>query len=125
MRLLLDTHVLLWWRHADPRLDPRIVEALRLRSNEVAVSVVSGWEVEIKRSLGKLEWASSVRAVLQEEDFALLSIELRHAEAVAGLPHLHRDPFDRLLIAQARSESLTLVTQDERIRQYPGVGLFP
>lgn len=123
MRLLLDTHVLLWWLADAPELEARARAAIADAANLVYVSAVSVWEIEIKRALGKLrvpaDWAKS----LNEGAFRRLPVTWEHALRVARLPPIHRDPFDRLLVAQAHVERLTLVTGDATVRRY-GVSRF-
>jgi PIN domain nuclease of toxin-antitoxin system len=118
MRLLLDTHVLLWWLD-DAALLPS--EARRLIAdpeNTIFVSVASLWEIRIKQSLGKLVMPEAFDQVLQESGFEMLSIDARHANAVVTLPLHHRDPFDRMLLAQAREENLLLLTSDRGLEPY-------
>ena len=115
--LLLDTHVFLWWRARDPRLRDAVLRAVGL-APLVAVSAASAWEAAIKASLGKLRLASSFEEGAVASGFTPLAISFRHAELAGGLPLHHRDPFDRMLIAQAMSESLTLVTADRRLEPY-------
>ena len=122
MRLLLDTHVLLWFVEGDARLSEVAREAIGDPANERWVSVASAWEIAIKTSLGKLridgdlkEWLVRVRRAARIE---WLSIDPRHVVGVAALPWHHRDPFDRLLIAQARTEGMTLVSADEKMTAY-------
>ena len=116
--LLLDTHALLWWLADDPQLPAAAREAIRDPERSACVSAVSAWEITVKRALGKLEvpdeWVSAVEA----EGFRRLDITWAHVLEVGELPDVHRDPFDRLLVAQARVEGLTLVTGDERIAGY-------
>jgi len=117
VRLLLDTHVLLWALADPPRLGPAhdlIVEG----RNEVHVSAASAWEITIKRGLGKLRAPKDLPEQLRAARFTTLDITLAHALAVGELPDLHRDPFDRILIAQARTEGLTLITADPQITAY-------
>lgn len=121
MRLLLDTHVFLWWRADAPELTETIRAALLDPENEVLVSAVVGWEIVIKRALHRLDFEGSVADAVGEEGFTPLPIRMRHVDAVADLPPLHADPFDRLLVAQALAESLTLVSADGMIRRYPGI----
>lgn len=117
MRLLLDSHVLLWWLVKDRRLAKSHRRVIGDLSNEVLVSVASVWELAIKSSIGKLElpdrFAQSVAA-----EFAVIGIELSHAAKVAELPLLHRDPFDRLLVAQCLLEGLALATVDPVLGRY-------
>lgn len=118
-RLLLDTHVWLWWQLDHPRLGPAAREAIAAAS-EVRLSVASVWEMSIKSTLGKLSLpkGADIMRELELDGFVPLSIELEHAVRVAALPALHRDPFDRMLVAQAMLEGLTLVTADPHLARY-------
>jgi len=118
MNLLLDTHVLLWWLDDHPALQPRAREAIAEGSNLAFVSAASVWEIRIKQSLGKLEIPLDFREVLEAQPFHFLDITAEHAHAVGDLPRHHRDPFDRMLIAQATVERLTVVTSDDRFEAY-------
>ena len=121
MRLLLDTHALIWWDEGTG-LRPAAVRAIR-DADQVYVSAVCGWEVAIKASLGRLRTKRAVADAVAESGFEELPVRLRHAEAVARLPRHHRDPFDRMLVAQALVEGLALVTRDRAFRPY-GVKLL-
>jgi PIN domain nuclease of toxin-antitoxin system len=118
MSYLLDSHVLLWWLEDSPRIGPTLLYALADPKARVLVSAATVWEIGIKQALGKLRVPESILDLLQEEGFDELSMTARHAQAAARLPPLHRDPFDRMLVAQACQEGLTLVTHDEAIRAY-------
>ena len=118
MKLLLDTHVLLWWLNDDPALPARPRKLISDGRNVVHVSAVVIWEIRIKQALGKLTLPSNFRDVLDAEPFHLLDITAEHAHAVAELPPHHRDPFDRMLLAQAKVEKLTLVSKDPRFADY-------
>ena len=109
MNLLLDTHVLIWWDEGR-RLTGAARRAIEA-ADIVFVSAASAWEVAIKIGLGRLRPVRTVEQAAEESGFLELPITFRHAERVAGLPAHHRDPFDRLLIAQAQVEGLTLVTR--------------
>jgi len=124
LRLLLDTQALIWSLANPGRLSTAAADALMNYDNEVLVSVVSPWEIAIKTALDKLSPIDDLEFQLDEKRFELLPISLSHAAAVAFLPHHHRDPFDRMLIAQAQVERVTLVTSDQEIRRYP-VSIFP
>lgn len=124
MRLLLDTQVLIWVLANPERLPAATADALETYENQVLVSVASPWEISIKTALGKLPPIDDLEFLMADKHFELLPISLSHTAAVASLPHHHRDPFDRMLIAQAQVEGLTLVTSDRDIRRYP-VSLFP
>ena len=116
MRLLLDTQVLIWWDEG-ARLTKRAGEAIRA-ADQVYVSAASGWEIAIKASLGRLSTDRRVADAVAESGFEELPVRLAHAEAVQDLPWRHRDPFDRLLVAQAVVESLILVTRDRIFEAY-------
>ena len=118
MNVLLDTNVLLWWLDGAERLSDAALESISDESNDVVVSVATIWEVSIKTSLGKLTVDGDLRQHIKEQWFRELAIDARHAAEVADLPWHHRDPFDRLLVAQARCEGLTLVTGDRRLAGY-------
>lgn len=118
MRLLVDTHAALWLLGEDERLSPRADRLLTDTSNEVLLSAAVVWEVAIKRSLGKLDAPDGFASLLLEAGAAPLAIGVDHAEAVRSLPWHHRDPFDRLLVAQAALEDAVLVSSDERLRAY-------
>ncbi len=124
MRILLDTHLLLWALAEPEKLSATTRN--RLDSAEVFVSAASVWEVSSKVALGKLEAdPSELLAAIEPAGFELLPITGLHAAAVAALPLLHRDPFDRILVAQARTEPLILLTNDAVLEQYgPGVELL-
>ena len=118
MRLLLDTHVLLWSLTEPRRLSPRTRDALQDSGNEVFASSVSGWEIAVKRALGKLKAPVNLEAAVKKQDFIPMNLTFLHAEQAGALPRHHGDPFDRMLIAQAQVEGLILVTRDIRISHY-------
>ncbi len=123
MRLLLDTHALVWAMIDPGHLADDAVEALRDGRNEVFASAASVWEIEIKRALGKLQVPDDLIDALTASGFLPLAMSLKHASVAGSLPLHHRDPFDRMLIAQAQLESLTIVTRDPRFVPY-GVRLL-
>ncbi len=118
MRILPDTHAALWLLSEDERLSHRADRLLTDASNEVLLSAAVVWEVSIKRSLGKLEAPDDFARLLLRAGAEPLAVSVEHAEAVSALPWHHRDPFDRLLVAQAAFERAVLVTSDERLRAY-------
>ncbi len=118
MNLLLDTHVLLWWLDDNPALSRKARAAIGEGKNLVFISAVVVWEIRIKQALGKLEIPSNFRTVLDHQPFKALNITIEHAHAIGDLPAHHRDPFDRMLAAQAKVESLTLVTRDTHLKKY-------
>lgn len=117
MRLLLDSHVALWWLEDSASLGPEARATLEL-ADEVYFSAVTPWELGIKRALGKLDFPDGLADALTDAGFSELAITARHAEQAPALPPHHLDPFDRMLVAQARSESLSLVTADQAIEPY-------
>ena len=123
MKLLLDTYVFLWWIDDDPRLSKHAAELIGDGTNEVFFSAASGWELVIKNALGRIEFPSPpqrfIPGQLEQNGVQVLPIHLAHALKVAELPALHKDPFDRMLIAQALVEEVALVTSDDEIRRYP------
>ena len=119
MNLLLDTHVLLWCLGAPERLQRETRRKIEKPDTVVFVSAASAWEIEMKRSLGKLKAPSDLDEQLQEKRFTELPIRLRHVQSLRSLPSLHRDPVDRMLVAQAGAENLVLVTADEKLCAYP------
>lgn len=118
MRLLLDTHVLLWWLADDERLAAETAAAIEDGRNEVLVSAASVWEVEIKRAKGTLKAPDDLLEQLAGAGFSPLAIDPAHARDAARLPRRHEDPFDRMLIAQALAEGATLVSSDAAISRY-------
>lgn len=116
-RLLLDTHVFLWWRTDDPRLTAPVRDAVTAAA-VVYVSAASAWEAAIKVGLGKLVLPGPFEAGVVDSGFDRLLVGFSHAEEVVRLPPHHRDPFDRMLVAQARVEGLVLVTHDDALRPY-------
>ena len=123
MRLLLDTHALLWWL-ADEGLSAEAREAIADPGNLVVVSAATAWEISIKKALGKLAAPDDLEHQLATGGFEPLPIGIAHAVAAGRLPRHHEDPFDRMLIAQALAEGLTIVTRDKRFGDY-GVALLP
>ena len=124
--LVLDTHVLMWLLHDDPRCPAAVHAAIGDRDSTVTISVASWTELAIKTSLGKLDFPiADARQLFRDHDYLELPIRYEHAIELASLPLHHRDPFDRILIAQARVEELTLVTADRALASYdvPIIGL--
>jgi PIN domain nuclease of toxin-antitoxin system len=117
VRLLLDTHAVLWWL-ADEGLSPQAREAIADPANLVAVSAASAWEISIKKALGKLAAPDDFEQQVQQGGFTALPISIAHGIAAGRLARHHEDPFDRMLIAQAITEGMTIVTRDKRFDDY-------
>lgn len=115
MNILLDTHVLIWSLENNPTLSENAVKAITNSGNMVFVSAASVWEIEIKKNSGKLETPDNLLEEITLHQFTPLPISLEHARLAGKLPAIHKDPFDRMLVAQAIHEKLTLVTRDEFI----------
>jgi PIN domain nuclease of toxin-antitoxin system len=122
MRLLLDTHALLWWAAGDAKLSRRARSAIGGGTHTVFVSAASAWEIGAKHRLGKLPGVGplvdDLLDFLVDQDFAELAISIRHAQRAAALPDLHRDPFDRMLISQAQLDNLSLVSNESLFDRY-------
>lgn len=118
MKILLDTHVFIWWDGEDPALSGDLREAISDPANEIYVSAASVWEIAIKRRRGKIAFAHGIKETVTRNRFLALPITPDHAEHAGGLPRHHGDPFDRMLVAQAMLEQMTLGTQDAMLRPY-------
>jgi PIN domain nuclease of toxin-antitoxin system len=118
LKVLLDTHAALWWLSGDERFGEDAARQLSDDTNHVLLSAAVVWEVAIKRSLGKLESPDDFAATLLRAGAQALPVNLDHAAAVESLPWHHRDPFDRLLVAQASIEGASIVSRDEALRPY-------
>jgi len=122
MKALLDTHAFLWWITDDPRLSSRVRELTGDSTNTLFLSAASGWEIAIKAQLGKLQLPDNLERYIADQlslnGFESLPIQLRHALHVYSLPDLHRDPFDRILVAQSQLEQLPILTVDPQIARY-------
>ncbi|GAA3734207.1 type II toxin-antitoxin system VapC family toxin [Spinactinospora alkalitolerans] len=117
MRLLLDTHILLWWLEESPKLSASL-RALLISEDEIFVSSATAWEMSIKSAQGKLSVPDDLTAALRYYGFQELPISVAHGLRAGALPRHHGDPFDRILVAQAQEEGLTLVTQDGAVQKY-------
>lgn len=125
MKLLLDSHILLWWFAGSRRLGRRALALITARDAELFVSAASWWELAIKKSLNRLDldWAAA-REILQKNEIGALSVTFDHADRAAALPNFHGDPFDRMLVAQAVSEGMRLLTRDKKLRKYGDAVLY-
>ena len=123
MRVLLDSHTILWATLADDRLPRSVFELIEDPSNALVVSVATTWELTVKTMSGRLELPEPAETyfdgLVRDFGYELLPVHQRHVAALPGLPAIHGDPFDRILVAQALVEDLDLVSGDERIRRYP------
>jgi PIN domain nuclease of toxin-antitoxin system len=124
VRLLLDTHVLIWALSDPNRLALKSRAAIRAEDNEVFVSVVSPWEVAIKGRREGLQLPDRLEEELDRRRFELLPVLLRHTDPIESMPYHHRDPFDRMLVAQAVVDGMTIVTADRKLTKYQ-VSLMP
>ncbi|HUG65952.1 MAG TPA: type II toxin-antitoxin system VapC family toxin [Gaiellaceae bacterium] len=118
MRLLLDTHALIWALESPSTLRTEARKAVESARNPVLVSAVSAWEFGVKLSIGKLRAPSNLAEQMRQKKFTALPVSIEHGLRVGELPLHHKDPFDRLLVAQAQLEGLTIVTRDPRIALY-------
>jgi PIN domain nuclease of toxin-antitoxin system len=122
-RVLIDTHVLLWWLNGDRALGQQARSVIANAENDIFVSAATSWEIAIKRKKGLLRVPEDMDSIISEAGFKALSISIFHAERAGDLPLLHNDPFDRMLIAQAQAEGLQLMSKDEQFPQY-GINLI-
>ncbi len=123
MRLLFDTHTFLWWTDQQQGLSPRVIALCQNSDNTLLLSVVSIWEMQIKTQSGKLKLSKPFREFVEKEiqrnEMAILPVALDHVLTLESLPLHHRDPFDRLLVAQAISENAALLSSDRKLTDYP------
>jgi PIN domain nuclease of toxin-antitoxin system len=116
VNLLLDTHTFVWWDNG--KLPKKVVARIQ-KAGEIYVSAATAWEIAIKSALGKISVRGDLTNALADYGFRELPISIAHAEAIRRLPNLHRDPFDRMLVAQARVEGLIVVSKDDLLTSYP------
>jgi PIN domain nuclease of toxin-antitoxin system len=122
MQFLIDTHILIWYLDGNPILPVKIRESIDDENNKVTISIVSLWELAIKLNIKKIETTIKlleIEAYIAQREFKLLSISFKHLNALSTLPSHHRDPFDRLLIAQAIIENMAIITADRQFESYP------
>ena len=121
MKYLIDTHILLWYAQFPEKLSPKVISLLNNGENKIYVSQASLWEMSIKRSLGKLNFNESISQLVYRMNInfiEILNFDLTHFEALEKLPFYHQDPFDRMLVAQAKVEKMTFITQDSKLSYY-------
>jgi PIN domain nuclease of toxin-antitoxin system len=123
VKFLLDTHALLWWLSDHKSLTSKAAVAIKDGQNAIFVSAATAWEISIKRALGRLKAPANLEEVLASNNFQHLPISLQHGLVAGALPRHHDDPFDRMLIAQAKTNQLTMITHDVRMEQY-GVSIL-
>jgi PIN domain nuclease of toxin-antitoxin system len=128
MKLLFDTHAFIWWDSEPAKLSPRVLSLCQDRTNELLLSVASAWEMQIKFQLGKLEFNTPLGDLIARQQeingVRLLPVALEHVLALQNLPTHHRDPFDRVLVAQANTENAVLISNDPMIARYPVEWIF-
>ena len=117
-RYLLDTQIFLWWMDGAKKLNNDLIKIIKNPENQIFLSVASIWEIVIKKTIGKLRMPTNWKDDLGKSGFLILSIELEHVFKIENLKYHHKDPFDRMLIAQAKVENLILITNDPKIRKY-------
>lgn len=115
---LLDTHVFIWWIEGNSRIDKKVKSLIENSKGEVFISMASIWEMAIKISIGKLKLKNSIDKTINKARFEVLNISLSHALQIIKLPLIHKDPFDRMLVAQAIAENMTLITDDPKVGKY-------
>jgi len=123
MRYLLDTHIILWWFTTPDKIDNKARKIIRDKSTQVFLSSASFWEMAIKKSLGRLTLPHNLLEAAAGEGFKILPILPEESLGVADLPLLHADPFDRLLVMQAKLHDLVIITNDEKMAEYPVITL--
>ena len=128
MKLLLDTHVFIWWACEPDKLSQKVLGLCEDAENSLILSVASVWEMQIKMQLGKMKLHLPIKELIENQQEAnnleVLQIQFNHVMGIDGLPAIHNDPFDRLLIAQTNTENLTLISKDKKIAEYPVESLW-
>ena len=118
MQYLLDTNIFLWWLNGDKKLKPSMRAIIENSQNTIYVSIVTAWEISIKHKIGKIRLKTSLRRCFEVSPFEILTLNLEHIFHLDKLPLIHKDPFDRIILAQSQVENVTLLTGDKKIRQY-------
>lgn len=127
MRFLVDTHIFLFLINADEKLDKNIIKTVENPTNSINLSIASLWEIVVKINIGKLPITRSINEfyeLLNKKNIAVLNIQKQHLDTYLNLPLIHKDPFDRLIIAQAIADDLTIITDDQYIKNYPNLKIF-
>ena len=127
MRFLVDTHIFLFLINADDKLDKNIINTLENPSNSIYISMASLWEIVVKVNIGKLPLTRNINELyelLNKKSILVLNIQKQHLDIHLSLPLIHKDPFDRLIISQAIADDLTLITDDQNIKNYPNLKIF-
>ena len=127
MRFLVDTHIFLFLINADEKLDKNIIKTVENPTNSINLSIASLWEIVVKINIGKLPITRSINEfyeLLNKKNIAVLNIQKQHLDTYLNLPLIHKDPFDRLIIAQAIADDLTILTDDQYIKNYPNLKIF-
>lgn len=119
MKYLLDTHIILWWLTEPEKITPKTRKIISDKNNQIYTSSVSFWEMAIKKSIGRLTLTSNILDILLGEGFKMLPLTPEESLSVADLPLIHQDPFDRMLVMQAKLNDLVLITHDKKIMDYP------
>src|SRR3989338_3181146 len=117
-RYLLDTHIFIWSMEKNKRLPDNLINLIENPRNDIFLSVVTVWEMIIKKARKKLRFSKNIESEIKTVGFQLLSIELKHIMAIEALPNYHQDPFDRLILAQSQVENLPLITSDKKMWKY-------
>ncbi len=124
MRALLDTHVYLWWLSDPEKISDKAHKVIENTSNTIFISAAVAWEIAIKRSIGKLKVPANIMEYVEEERFVELPISFAHTAKLASLEDIHRDPFDRILLAQAKANKLVFVTRDQINMSYSNIKMI-
>jgi len=127
MQIIIDTHIFISLINEDGNLNKRIIEILEKSENQKSISVVSLWEIVIKINIGKLSITRNLQEMydlIERFDISVLNIQKKHLDIYLSLLHIHKDPFDRMIISQAIAEDLTIITDDQYIRNYPNLKLL-
>lgn len=119
MNYLLDTHIILWWLTNPKQIAPKACKIISDKGNSIFISSASLWEMAIKKSLGRLTLPRNIVEILQTEGFQIMSISHEEALGISDLPQIHQDPFDRMLVMQAKLNNCVLITRDKNVMDYP------